>query len=257
MAMLKWATIGYGVSAFGGALALLWWLESDHILFFIWIAWVFFCALVWQVLALLRVKRMRSVLLDDCDALAYVKRLARSGRFGFGKTARMFWMFERISAHSNAGDMDEMERMIMAVELPLKRAVNEASYALYCAVLSMHKRDFEQAKRALDHLETFVMQKRMFKRERADFANRLQFLRQRLLLMQGQSAEAEVYFSEMRERKSNRIVQVIAHASLAELYLLEGRMDEAERAHRFCLEHGGTTKFKRQAEAYFNAQSAR
>ncbi len=213
--------------------------------------WVFICAVVFQIIANTKYKKIVD-LNNNCKIAEYLDRNSVLLSKATDKAVRDVLIVNMVVGCINIGDFERADRLIKSLEPNFKNTANgNYSAAVYYSHLcqyyiSVH--EFEKARSTLDTLKIYINDRKLTQLHKNDLEKRFTANSFSLDIAKGEFSGAEKYYIHRKGIENILISKVTSSYHLAKIYLNTDRAHLALPELEYIIQNGGDTYYKKWAK---------
>lgn len=255
--LYKDLNIGYNFSVAAGVLFAVVMIFKDQSYILIYtslIIWFFLMGFIFGTAAIKRLNKINYIMNQQCHGQEFLQQLLCLQENSKGKAMELFFATNLAAGYLNLGDADTALFHLNNVTLDEKNhkrrmhAMLMAYYNNY-AMACMMKQDWETANTMLSNMKNLLETAKLKPAARQNFEKLYQIKCMRMRAFQRNYEGCEEFCMNTLEHSGTLLEQVALIDLLRDVYLHEGRWQEAQKCKEFILENGGDTYYVAKANA--------
>lgn len=247
---------GYRISVIAGGIfaIVMVFKDMNFIVFYaLLFAWIFLMTFIFGTAANKRVNKLNAIMNQQCHVQEYLHQLLCLQEGSEGKVIKLYFAINLAAGYMYLGDADTALFHLQNVDLD-EKSRKRFRYMLMVyynnfAVAYMMKQNWEAANMMLSNMKNILDTAKFKPSARQNFEKIYQIKCMNMQVLQGSYEGAEGFFMNTLEHSGSLLEQVSLTYFLRDIYLHEGRWQEAQKCKEFILENGGDTYFVAKVSA--------
>lgn len=249
--------IGYGLSVFFGvifAVMLIWNTDTN-------VLWIYLFEILWFMgwdylltfAAIRRVNAVTALMNNQCNISEFLSQTLALLGSAKGKNVKMLLTVNLAAGYLSLGDADTALFHLQSIAINENKVQKKGrammiTYYNNYALVYILKHDDNAAYEMLAKMRQQIDLAKLKPKAKQQFEMNYQLKRVRLNMRQGNYAGVEEYCIPLLQNSKMLLQQVCLCDILRDVYLHEGRTEEAEKCREFILQYGGDTYYVAKAK---------